>query len=457
MGNDLISRVADVTIAVSSTGVQQAGFGTPLCAVGTVPATWGSDLVRSYASLDEMIADSWTALMSGYRMAAAAFAQSPCPETVKVGKLSTAFTPVCTLTATIATQNFVYSFTVVDSSTGASSAITYTVPGSATVTSVGAALAALIDTALSAAYTVTNATGTITITAASAGTPPVRVIRASRTQVAALTHKATTVSASTNLTDGLTAIEAYDSDWYGLALECDSEDIAPEAAAWCESRRKIYVVGVSDDVALTSASTDVASLLKTSTYTKSPVFVLLGDTGAYHACAWLGRMLATVPGGATWYAKTLAGIPADDLTSTQIGYLSSKNATGYVSVGGVNVTFPENSAGKVPSGEWVDIIVGIAWTQTRIREEVWAVIQANDKVPYTDVGVGLIVGAIAGVLQTGVGNGLFADTPSFTVAAPKVSAVSATNKRNRKLPDVKFTAPLAGAIHYTAISGKVSV
>ena len=74
----------------------RAGFGKALLAVCDVPWTSGNR-VREYASLSEMADDDWLPSKPGYRMAAAAFAQTPRPVSVKVGQRTRLFTHVVRL------------------------------------------------------------------------------------------------------------------------------------------------------------------------------------------------------------------------------------------------------------------------------------------------------------------------------------------------------------------------
>ena len=45
----------------------------------------------------------------------------------------------------------------------------------------------------------------------------------------------------------------------------------------------------------------------------------------------------------------------------------------------------------------------------------------------------------------------------FIITAPDVSEVSSQNKIDRILPDVNFTATLAGAIHVVQVNGVIQV
>ena len=57
----------------------------------------------------------------------------------------------------------------------------------------------------------------------------------------------------------------------------------------------------------------------------------------------------------------------------------------------------------------------------------------------------------------GILDGGLAADPAPVVTAPKVADVAAADKVARRLPDIDFTATLAGAVHEVVISGVISV
>jgi len=87
---------------------------------------------------------------------------------------------------------------------------------------------------------------------------------------------------------------------------------------------------------------------------------------------------------------------------------------------------------------------------------VSAIINADGKIPYTDVGIATIGNALTGALDLGVRRGGIAPPekdeldntiPSYVLTLPKSASVAFNDKANRVLNDVKGTARLAGAIH----------
>lgn len=75
----------------------------------------------------------------------------------------------------------------------------------------------------------------------------------------------------------------------------------------------------------------------------------------------------------------------------------------------------------------------------------------------TDSGIASIKNVLKAQLQQGVDRGVLASDPAPVVTAPRAADVSPVDKANRLLPDVKFQATIAGAVHAVQIRGIVSL
>jgi hypothetical protein len=126
-------------------------------------------------------------------------------------------------------------------------------------------------------------------------------------------------------------------------------------------------------------------------------------------------------------------------------------------LGGINVTRQGYSA----TGEFLDVTHFVDFLFARIQETIFAALAqasaSGKKIPYTDTGVDTIRGLILAVLNRGITQGGLAASPAPVVTAPKVADVDPADRAARILPDVAFTATLAGAIHKTQIEGILSV
>lgn len=179
--------------------------------------------------------------------------------------------------------------------------------------------------------------------------------------------------------------------------------------------------------------------------------IIIIEANYYFAeTGWLSN-LSKEPGSITWKFKEIAGVPADSLNTTELTNLDAKNANYYENVQGADMI---SSEAKVVSGEYIDVIHGVDWLTARIAERVFTLLLNNDKVPYTERGIGQIEAEIKAQLQEGVEKGLLTENTAV-VTTPKLSTISSADKAARILRNVTFSAQLAGAIHKSEIRGKL--
>lgn len=176
------------------------------------------------------------------------------------------------------------------------------------------------------------------------------------------------------------------------------------------------------------------------------------EENKYAALAWMAKCFGYDPGTETWHLKELATIVPSNLSTEQKNELDEKHINTYRRYAGSNVTF----GGYVLAGEWIDVIRFRDWLQAEMQRRVFNVIKANRKVPYTDNGIGLIEGAMEATLKDGQDIGGIAQTeydadgnatPGFEVRVPTASSLTEEERKSRKLPNCRFKARLAGAIH----------
>jgi hypothetical protein len=439
-----LDTIMNLSITVESRSPTQAGFGTPLL-FGYHTHTL--DLrVKEYSQADDMLDDGFTTNDALYKAAQIVKSQNPAPDTFKIGRRVTPLTQVIKLTVINVTEGFKYKGTV------GGKALSYTVLNGATTTSVATALAAAIN-ALAAGTTAVGVAAVITCTAGAAGA--VIDFDFSGMPLAALTIEDATSDSTTD--DELPAISAEDDDWYGLlVIDSSSKATGLHAAAWTEARRKLCVIQTADSAALSSIVTDdIMSSLKDSSYARTGCIYHRAIGGVeWLAAGWLAGALTTTPGAATMAFKAVPGVKVDKLLAGEESTILTKNGSHYTNTGGLAITFE----GKSGAGEFMDTTHFSDWVYARMREAVLGALANNPKIPYTDAGVDIMRGLILSVIQAGITAGGFADTPAPTVTAPKVKDVAAANRISRILPDLNWTAQLAGAIHrLNPVQGRVSV
>jgi hypothetical protein len=251
----------------------------------------------------------------------------------------------------------------------------------------------------------------------------------------------------------LAAIKLANADWY--AMIADTRTMAQQQVIipWVEANDKLYICASGDANVVDAASGDIADWAKTGKYDRTAVaYHPLHGTGTdpYMDAALLGKMLTKQPGSATWAFKTLVGVPVYSLTSAQITKALAKYAMFYTSVADVYVT----QNGQVASGEFIDVIHGLDWLKARIQNKVFTPLTQLDKIPYTDAGVDVATSQLRSALSEGTRYGILDE---FDVTAPEVVDIASDKRAGRILPDVDWSARLAGAIHNIIINGTVTV
>lgn len=437
-----LDSIVDVSITAATSTPSRPGFGTTLIAGYH---TLFADLVREYTSLAGFVADGATSAHPLYKAVASHFSQKPRPKKVKIGKLTTAVACTRTITITSATEGDIVSFTIV-SPDGTETEISYTILTGATTTTVATAVELLVE----AAPDITSSPSSAVITAAcSAGS--IFYLR----DLVNCTQTDTTPDASVD--DGLDAISAVDSDWFGLVCTIESHTNTDDIAVWAEANRKLFVAHSADEGEIDGTGT-IGSGLKAAGYDFT-VPIWSADTDHYPAAAWIGRMLATLPGSSTWIYKKLAGVTVDALSASEESALEADNWSFYKTMGSRNTT----QTAKTASGEFVDLVVGIEWMRSEIKLSVWDLLSAAEKVDYDDAGIEQICGVVRGVLQQGVerkfldaGNPDNDIDPPFCTA-PRVADIPTADRANRHVPGIEFGGRLRGAVHKTAIAGTLTV
>lgn len=244
-------------------------------------------------------------------------------------------------------------------------------------------------------------------------------------------------------------------DWYGFSLAFDASATEMEASAqWSESNNKLF------GFTYTTGNCPI----NISAYNNTLAFFAgdlksgeMPDGNTYAAIAFMSKCFAYDPGTETWNLKTLRGVTASELSSTKISTLKNGNINYYRTIANKDVT----QEGKVGSGEWIDVIRFKEWLLNKIQIEVFNFMVKNPKVAFNDGGITGIQNVIESVLSSAQGGGIDDDRHDadgnvergYEVIVPRSADVSATDKKNRKLTGVTFTARLAGAIHETTIKG----
>jgi hypothetical protein len=446
-----IDPIVQVTISRQTQSVKETAFGIPgiIAEFATSKTTPAFDRYREYGELQELLDDGWLTTDAVYQKASIEFSQNPAPATVIVGRKDAADADWATALGEINKANSDwYAFTIdrqvaaklaydadfvslnnitVTVNATTTSGVVFTTDQATTI----AAVAAQIESE------VAGAKATVDPDDATSRTIIIELFGEDITVISS----AVTLGASQATATG-TLLPDYD---------------ANEVAAWTETQKKIFGYDSKDaDIKDAGATTDIAYILNAAAYDRTFVNYYPYDAAQaaneMMADGWIGETAPYDPGSQTWMFKTIAGLLPYELTSGEKTAVHGKKANTYTTVAGVNIT----EQGTVASGEYIDIIRGLDWLESRIQTLVFTELINARKIPYTDGGIAIIEGALRAALDEGVQKELL-DGTSITVTVPKIADISVTDKSNRLLPDMNFTARLQGAVHKVEINGVVTV
>ncbi len=247
-----------------------------------------------------------------------------------------------------------------------------------------------------------------------------------------------------DLTAALDTLVIDHDEWYFLVSVEQGDAEIQELAGWVDANEKLYGFSTTNN-ALSVPNKRAFGIVHPNAGTEYP-----GE-------AWIGRCAALDPGSITWQFKTLSGITNAGYTAGEIDTIHGNNLNTYTKEGGVLIT----SNAVTGDGSFIDIIRGQDYIKSRMTENVFGLLARSNKVPFTDGGIAQVVTEVEKTLKDAVNNGIIAldadGQPLFSVSAPSASEVSTNDKANRLLPNVEWSATLAGAIHDVEISGALSV
>lgn len=458
-----INDVVNVAISVQSQPAARESFGIPC-----VFTFHTKDAARAL-----VFADAPSMLVAGggpfaitdaaYVLANAAFSQSPRPSSIVVARRinPTIRTVVLTvLTGVINGETFPLNDTLYRVTINGAN-FDFTSDATATDAEIAAGLVSAINGGGENVVATDNLDGTITI--AKSDTPGGSVTAGVWFTIAQdrgllAIEDTTPVAAGGGLADEIAQLRNVNDTWYAIAGDWLGAIEITAVATAIEAIDKIHIAASPDDEIYDAAVTDdIASALQTLSFARTKLDRHdTPDTGM--AGAQMGKNLTKDPGSSIWSFKTLAGIAIEEYTTTEQTAMDGKNVGYYIDLLGKGSTLN----GKVASGEFVDVIRFIDFLSNAILTNIVSKLQQLDKVAYTNKGISVVEAEVRAALKEGVfSGGLSADVP-FVVTVPNaivgsVGGVSATDKGNRLLPNVEFTATLAGAIQAVEVTGTVTL
>jgi hypothetical protein len=432
-----LNNIVNVSITRETRTIQRASFSIP-CFIAE--HTIFAERAKEYTSLADILSAGFATTSAVYKAATLYFGQTVAPSKIIVGRR---LVPSVTITPTVA-DTTVYSFKA------NGTLITFTSDGTATAAEIVTGLKAALTTALIPTNGASGivATGSNTLILTPSGDA------SSIANYTANLVAANAASAEDWVSATIPAVRAVKDQWYMLSIDTHVDATVLAVAAYIEGIKatspKFYVFSSAASDIKTSATTDIFSLVKALSYTHT-AYIYSGMATSFAECGLVGRFAPEQAGSNIWEQKTIVGLTVDTLTPDEISYIHGKNGATYENVGSVDVVI----GGKCADGGWIDESIFVDWLKSRIQESVYALLVNTRKIGYTSAGAAAIEGSMRSVMAEGIQVGGLADDPAPVVIVPNVLNLSSAQRATRTLPDVTFTARLAGAIRATTISGTV--
>jgi len=438
-----LDTLVNVTITKQSSALSRTGFGTALILGyhdNFAPLT---KLYSGSTGLTDLVTDGFATTDPVYKAAQALLSQNPQVATFKVGKRALPFTQIWDIIVKTAANSVRYAVTI------NGTAAEFTSDATATKDEITAGLKSAIDLLGLSITVVDDLTDTLTLTADNAGDYfTVEVTDEVDGRHMWIENK----TADPGIATDLAAVSAFDDDWYGLLLDSNSPAEVLAAAAWVETKVKLFGATVSDTEILDSVTTtDVMSVAASSAYART--YLSYHDSeGSFLAAGQMGESFPYDPGSRTWAYKEISGVTTSTLTTAERAQITAKKGNYYVAQSGKNVIIN----GWTSAGEFIDVTRGLDWLRVRIQEDVFGALAEAEKIPYTDEGAAIIDGKILARLRIAIGQGVLAQSPAPYTTIPKVADQLVADRDARYFPGIKFNGRLAGAIHTLDIDGFVT-
>jgi len=439
-----LTTLVNVTITKQNSQLTRTTFSVPLIASYHSNFAARTKTYSAVSGLADLVTDGFATTGPTYLCAAALLAQNPQVTTFKVGRRALPYTQSWEVQVKTAANTTKYTVTVDGQDAE------FTSDATALKDEITAGLKSAIDALGLAVTVVDDMTDKLTITADVAGAwHSVSV----DDEIDGRHMWVENTTADPGIATDLAAIIAADDDWYGLLLDSNSPAEVLAAAAYIETKVKLFGATVNDTEILdVSTTTDVMSTAETAAYART-YLAYHDDERSFLAAGMMGGRFPKDPGSSTWHAKTISGVTAVVLTAAEQAQITAKKGNYYTTIAGRNVVIN----GWTSSGEFIDSTRGIDWHRITIQEDVFVTLAAAEKIPYTDDGVAIIEAVIKKNQRLAIEKGVLAASPEPTVVSPAVADQSVADRASRYFPDIRFGGTVAGAIHTLEIEGYLTV
>lgn len=233
------------------------------------------------------------------------------------------------------------------------------------------------------------------------------------------------------------AIEA-NKDFFFVVCTDNSLETIKAISEKCQVNNKVYAVTINDTADIEAIGKEVFD----------NTFVAFHDDENAYLAEGVAVIMSYKIGGKTAKFKQVQGVTEANISLTDLYKLHENKIFTYVKKLGVLQT----TEGKVLSGEYIDVVLGEYWIRFRMEERMQRLALTQDKIPYTNRGIAMLVSVAEQVLNQAVDMGII-EEGQYRVDYKRREEVDSNEVANRVYNHIIWTAMLQGAIHSGQISG----
>jgi len=243
-------------------------------------------------------------------------------------------------------------------------------------------------------------------------------------------------------------------DWYALLItERDKESLA-EAGDFAMSHEKMFFGCTTDLTALEGRNN------------KREVYLIHDKADRFYEAAWVGMCLPKPIGSITWKFKAPTGVLPADYSTTELREIRTNRGQTFTKRSGVIYA----NEGITTGNEYIDNMMSRDYVKARLEESLFNLEIKSDKVSFDGDGLTLIEAALIEVFDNCGEAKIIAKVENeedakksdkgkymYKVSVPERSSVPEVDRANRRLPGVKFSFTVAGAVHSMDVEGTIEV
>lgn len=249
-------------------------------------------------------------------------------------------------------------------------------------------------------------------------------------------------SDGSKLTKLLADVTEKNGDYFFLVCTDNSDKTIKKISEFIDTQEKMYFV--------TTQSHSIASQVNS----ENTVIMYHNDTNAYVAEGLASYFTTAVVGGTTGKFKTINGVPAATISTTELSNLHKNNAFSYIEKYGILQT----TEGKTTSGEYIDVVMGAYWIKFKMEEGLVYLSVNSPKISYDNQGISKMIAVCNRVLRKAAFEQDIIlidknEVPQYQVKYVPREDADPNDIANRKYTGISWTAKLSGAIHKATVSG----